>query len=119
MTVSAFPGGTVLGLRRDSWEGNDSLVFYLQTPSVEDLDSAARSAAEDALDGGDFAVYDADDDPPEEDDGIPAELYGFNQLRAAWGRRLRSLERRAPSSSGTVKRSKGARTAKPSRRKRS
>jgi hypothetical protein len=94
VTVSAFPGGTVLGTRRDSSFGNDSLVFFFRKPSVAKLDSAARSAADEALDGGDFVIYDQDDKGPEDHESA-AVRFGFKRLRAAWGRRLRSLQRRA------------------------
>ena len=111
--VSALPGGTVIGTRRDSWSGRYDLVFYFTIPpSIEELVREAEFAVYDydLNDGGNYTFYDEDDEPPEDPDGTPSELFGFKKLRAAWKRRLRSLI--------TLKRAKGQRAAaKRSKRK--
>jgi hypothetical protein len=104
ITVSAFPGGTVMGTRRDSWGGREDLVFYFTIPpSLDELLSVAENAAynDDAVHGGNYAFYDEDNERPEDPDATPAKLFGFKKLRAAWSRRLRSLS--------TTKRAKGRR----------
>lgn len=94
--VSAFPGGLVLGTWQNASFARADLLFHLHMPSVEKLELVAGRAIVDALIADDAAEFGVDHEIPVDDEGVnPGEFFGGRELRTAWARRLRSLQRRA------------------------
>jgi len=81
VSISRLTGGTVVGRSCNAFE-TGRVVFVLQNPSLDAVEDAASNVLHELLGGADVALFTEGEEEPEE--GIPAEIFGFEQLRVAW-----------------------------------
>lgn len=79
--IARFSGGTVVGRCNDAFDSG-GIEFILPNATLEQVESEAYAALANMQDGADWVLYEEGEEEPE--DGEPAEVFGFSELRRTW-----------------------------------
>jgi hypothetical protein len=81
VSIARFAGGTVVGRSYGAFESG-VIEFILPNATLEQVEAEAYASLDSMQNGADWVLYEEGEE--EHEDGEPAEVFGFSELRATW-----------------------------------